>query len=123
MKNTCIIFTIIVLLIFTVCFTGCKERKLKDEIRFDNSNPLDLAFDISWAVVTEPYATYKTQMGWNAPSGGYVRHADILQVKGKSVDENGEVWYLFDDGWLSKNSVSIYNNYLRAKNASNSMEQ
>jgi len=101
-------------LIFIVCLSSC-NRKDEDVITLDNSEPLALAPDVEWAVITDPYAAYKTELGWTSAVAGHCRKGEILQIKGKSVDKNKENWYYFENGWLPGNCLSVFNNRLKAK--------
>lgn len=99
------------------CFSGCREKK-ENGILLDESNPLALAPDVSWAVVLDPYAAYRSETSWEAAVKGHCRKGDILQVLGTSSAENGETWYRFDEGWLPDSAVSVYSNRYRAETAS-----
>ncbi|MCF0125747.1 MAG: hypothetical protein HUJ68_08360 [Clostridia bacterium] len=96
------------------CFGSCHKN---DElvIVLDNSEPLALAPDVEWAVVTDPYAAYKKENSWSSGVAGHCRKGDILMVKGKSVSSDKEIWYYFENGWLADSCVSIYSNQLKAK--------
>lgn len=109
-----------ILLLCSVCFVSCNKN---DElvIVLDNSEPLALAPDVEWAVVTDPYAAYKKEMGWSSAVAGHCRKGDILRVKGKSVSADKETWYYFENGWLPYNCISIYSNQLKAKSVSESL--
>lgn len=87
-------------------------------IVLDNREPLALAPDVEWAVVTDPYAAYKTEVGWTSSVAGHCRKGEILQIKGKSVDSNKETWYFFENGWLPENCLSVFNNRLKASSVS-----
>lgn len=96
-------------------------KKDEETIVFDNSQPLALAPDVSWAVVTDPYAAYKEEYGWQSTVNGHCRKGDILQIQGKSLDANNEVWYLFEDGWLPANCLGVYSNRYKAQSVSESL--
>lgn len=118
-KCLLIIFGLIISLSF---FTGCEK---KDEaIVFDDTYPLALAPDVEWAVVKNPYAAYKKEMGWSSSVIGHSRRGDILQILGHSVDKNDEKWCLVEKGWLPESCLNIYNNRLKAEKVSeNYMKQ
>lgn len=103
--------------VLVVVLSSCKKKENEDII-FDNSEPLALAPDVEWAVVTDPYAAYKSEKGWESSVTGHSRKGDILQIKGKSIDKNNEVWYFFENGWLPQNCLSIYSNRLKAQTVS-----
>lgn len=108
------------LFICSVLLTACKSKK-EEVILFDNSHPLALAPDVSWAVVVDPYAAYKNEAEWHSEVLGHCRKGEILQVKGKSIDENNDVWYSFENGWLPANCLAIYNNRYKAKTAADQL--
>lgn len=109
----------IIVLSFIACalfLVSCNNKK-EETIVFDNSHPLALAPDVSWAVVIDPYAAYKSEPEWHSEVSGHCRKGEILQIKGKSLDNKSDVWYSFEQGWLPANCLSIYNNRYKAKTA------
>src|SRR5574344_2928563 len=93
--------------------SGCSRHG--GEISLDESEPLALAPDVTWAVVIDPYAAYRKDTSWQADAAGHCRKGDILQVEGKTVlddgnsqDGNGQTWYKFKGGWLPSSAVSIF---------------
>lgn len=112
-------FLKVVFVLFVLCSVLCSCSKKKEEvIVFDNSYPLALAPDVSWAVVTDPYAAYKKNPEWVSEVLGHCRKGDILQVMGKSTDSNNDDWYSFETGWLPASCIAIYSNRFKAKTAS-----
>ena len=112
----------LILLLFSFLIIGC-AKKDETEIILGNSEPLALAPDVQWAVVSEPYAAFKESKDWSASVIGHCRKGDVLQVKGKSLDSKNEVWYYFEQGWLPSSSVLVYNNRLKAQKISNQSEK
>lgn len=113
MKNEFKIVSVLVLVVL-VLMTGCKQKK-EETIVFDDSYPLALSPNIEWAVVEDPYAAYRSECNWDSSVTGHCRKGDILQIKGKSIDAKKDNWYLFANGWLPENCLSIYSNRLKAK--------
>lgn len=113
------------IIVFLLCllpiFLLSCHKKDEETIIFDNSQPLALAPDVYWAVVTDPYAAYKETCGWQSTVKGHCRKGDILQVIGKSVDSNNEVWYLFENGWLPENCLGVYSNRYKAQSVSDKL--
>lgn len=107
------IFYICLLFVCLLNFNSCQKND-ETVIILDNSEPLALAPDVEWAVITDPYAAYKTEMGWTSSVAGHCRKGEILQIKGKSLDSNKENWYLFENGWLPGNCLSVFSNRLKA---------
>lgn len=116
MKKIALITAFVTVFLCLNIFISCSNKKY-EEIVFDNSHPLALAPDVSWAVIKDPYAAYKTEPNWSADAKGHCRKGEILQVIGKSVDEKNDVWYSFENGWLPANSLSIFNNRYKAQTA------
>ena len=112
----------LILLLFSFLIIGC-AKKDETEIILDNSEPLALAPDVQWAVVSEPYAAFKESKDWSASVIGHCRKGDVLQVKGKSLDSKNEVWYYFEQGWLHSSSVLVYSNRLRAQKYASQTEK
>mgnify|MGYP001775717438 CR=1 FL=1 len=112
----------LILLLFSFLIIGC-AKKDETEIILDNSEPLALAPDVQWAVVSEPYAAFKESKDWSASVIGHCRKGDVLQIKGKSLDSKNEVWYYFEQGWLHSSSVLVYSNRLRAQNYASQIEK
>ncbi len=101
--------------------TGCAGKK-GDEIRLDNSEPLALAPDVSWAVVLDPYAGYRKVTSWNSDVTSYCRKGDILQVLGETAVKASGNWYEFKDGWLPESAVTVYNNRFKAEAAASKLK-
>ncbi len=99
---------------------GCRKEK---PIEFDESEPLSLAPDVSWAVVREPYAALREAAGWDSETAGSCLKAEIFQIIGKSVSSDGAVWYELAGGWLPADAVSVYNNRFRAGTAAAALRQ
>ena len=115
---------ILVVVIAVVCgalFTGCKRNK-EEVILFDNTHPLSLAPDVEWALITDPYAAYRTDTDWNSTITNHCRRGEILQVYAKSIDKEKTVWYKFEEGWLPQNCLSIYANRYKAQTAAESLK-
>lgn len=100
-----------------VLFFSCSKKEDQSNIELDNSVPLALAPDVKWAVITSPYASYKTTPDWDAPSTGHCRKGDILMITGKTTVDNTK-WYKFEQGWLTSDTFSIYSNRYKAISAS-----
>lgn len=101
--------------------TSC-YKKTEVEIVIDDIVPLSLAPDVSWAVISDPYAAYKTEKSWDSESKTYCRKGDILKVIGKSTDENNNEWYKFEGGWLPASCLSVYSNRYKAQTVSKSFD-
>ena len=99
-------------------FGGCKNK----QINFDTSDPLALVPSVSWAVVTEPYIGFRKEMSWESSITKHCRKSEVFLVKGKSFSDNGEVWYVFDDGWLHQSCVQVYSNKLKAELAAENIK-
>ena len=105
-------------LLLCLCSFSCKKSR---GIPLDESEPLALAPDISWAVVIDPYAAFRKNCDWSAEVTGQCRKADVLLVEGKQISPDG-IWYRFTDGWLPDSSVYVYANRLRAQNVADGLK-
>ena len=104
--------------LFLLCGSFVSCEKQEEKITFDDTYPLALSPSVEWAVVKEPYAAYKTEYGWASSVAGHCRRGEILQVLGRSVDENNEKWCQFENGWLPESCLNIYSNRLKAERIS-----
>jgi hypothetical protein len=94
---------------------GCTQQKNTsvDLSVFQES----LEYGTQWAVISEPYATFRSGTDFSVPVSGYGRRGDVLKIIGHIG-----VWYGFEKGWLPESSVIVYANELRAKRASESLQ-
>ena len=118
-KKNRFVLLLLIQLAFSAAFLSC-SKKTEDIIVFNNSYPLALAPDVTWAVITNPYAAYRADKSWGAESRGYCRKGEILQDLGKSVDENNVLWYKFEQGWLPSDCLAEYSNRYKALSVSKS---
>ena len=106
-----VIFLFIPILLISA---GCDRQKdvFVDVSVFQES----LEYGTQWAVISEPYATFRGGTDFSAPVSGYGRRGDVQKVTG-----HAGIWYGFEKGWLPESSVVIYSNELKANRASASM--
>lgn len=114
-------------LVSVICISLCLltvscKKKREETITFDDRYPLALAPDVTWAVIVDPYAAYKTDLDWNADIAGHCRKGDVLQVLGNATDSNNVKWYRFLEGWLPENCLSVYSNRYKAQTAADSLK-
>ena len=119
-KNSAIHILVILILISVTLFS-CHINK-EEVIEFNESHPLSLAPDVEWALVTDPYAAYRSDIEWNAEITNHCRRGDILQVYAKSIDKQKTVWYKFEQGWLPETCLSIYSNRYKAQTAAENLK-
>lgn len=101
-------------------FAACNNQKT---IPLDDRNALSLSPSIQWAVVKEPYVTYRKDKSWDAPTGDYERKGKILQVLGTSDAGDGVVWLKFSGGYLPSSSVTVESNRYKAERTAQSMQE
>lgn len=104
---------------FVLVLFSCKNEK---NIKFDNTEPLSLMPDVSWAIVVNPYVGFQKSASWDSEVLSHARKGDIFQVLGKSFSNEDEVWYEFKNGWLNSSSIQVYSNRLKAISAKKLME-
>ena len=112
-------FVIIILLAF--CIASCRGKR-EEKIILDNSEPLALVPDVSWALVTDPYAAYRKDYNWESENIGHCRRGEILRVIGKSIDDDNFEWYLFEEGWLPSSCLTVYSIRYKALNAAKNLK-
>jgi hypothetical protein len=117
-----IIYAAIFFIAASCIMTGC-AKKTGDEIQFDDSEPLALAPDVSWAVILDPYAGYRKLPSWNSEVKSYCRKGDILQVLGETAVKDSGNWFEFKGGWLPETAVTVYNNRLKAETAASKQKK
>lgn len=105
---------IILICLCLLCFSCSKKEEI---ITFEENSVLDLAPDVKWALITEPYAAYRKNMDFNSDITGYCRKGDILKVLGHSTDKKNNSWYKFDKGWIPSSSLIVYSNKYKAQSA------
>lgn len=111
-----IVFLICIFAAFLV--SGCQKNDDKNEaVVFDETYPYAISPDVNWAVITEPYVGFHESSSSNSSSTSYCRKGEILQVKGFSINEEHESWYLFDKGWIPSSSLVVYTNRYKAESA------
>ena len=109
---------LIVLSLASFFVISCKKDKT---IYFDQSEPLSLEPDISWALITEPYVAFRNEDSWDGEVIGHCRKGDIFRIMGKSIKKE-EVWYNFESGWIPESSISVYSNKFKAQTAKDGLK-
>lgn len=112
------VFVLLLISALSLLLVSCKKDK---NIYFDSSDPLSLAPDISWALVTDPYVAFRKEENWQSEIEGHARKGDILMIKGKSFTSDG-TWYFFDEGWLPESSISVFSNKYKAETAKSELK-
>lgn len=124
MKNLKLVF---VILFSAILFFACDKKSVS--IDLSNKDYIELNPNISWAVVIEPYAAFRSEASWSAPTNDHCRLGDVLMITGNAILDNPieqnekEIWYRFDKGWLSEGSVSVYQNKLKAQKAASTLTE
>jgi hypothetical protein len=111
--RSCVVFLLVPLLLLT---SGCVRQKNEpiDVSVFQQS----LEYGTQWAVISDPYATFRSGADYSAPVSGYGRRGDIQKITGHIG-----IWYGFEKGWLPESSMIICSNELKAKHTSESMQE
>ena len=125
MKRLFILFFLPLLFLLGGCF---KEKEII-------LNPSDgITPDQEWAVVKIPYAAFLEKTEYDSEVKSHGRLGDVFLVIGKEFvkkqffddeseknrksQEELEVWYKFENGYLSASQVDIYDTKLKAMSAS-----
>ena len=111
-------YLLVFLAFFAVIFNGCEKNDEQTEtVDFDTTHPFAIAPDVDWAVVVEPYVGFREEPGRDSATNSYCRKDEILQVMGFAINQDGEQWYLFENGWIPSSSITIYSNRYKAEAA------
>ena len=115
---------ILISVFFCSCFlfSSCKINKPG---KTADLNKIDgLATSSEWAVISSPYAAFRSGSSLESQVIAHGRQGDICEIKGKKIEKEVKgtvLWYHFDDGWLSENDIIVCNNRMQADKASADM--
>lgn len=115
------IFLLSIFLISSVLASCNKDKNLN--ISLDNSEPLALAVDVEWAVVTDSYVTFRSDKDWNSSDKGHAKKGAVLKVIGYSYSKENEKWVKFEEGYLPIKSVIVYSNKYQAVSEARKLEE
>lgn len=117
------LFSLIALvLVFAASVTSCRRKS--DVFTFNESDSVSLNPEYEWAVVISPFTACYQDCDYASLVVTHFRKGEIHQVTGYQkviVDEREELWYAFDEGWVSSLSLQIFSNRLKAQNAAESL--
>ena len=122
MKNLFLLFCAVTSLLTSLLFFSCSKNREKEIILAD-SDSLALAVDIEWAVISDPYVTFREEHEWESKETAHGKRGDVLQVKGTSYSTENEKWVKFSEGFLPAKSVKIFSNKFQAENISRGMTE
>lgn len=117
------LFTLIT--IFSVFFVAVSCSKKADLIELNNEDLASLDPQSEWLLIVTPYVSCHSEAGWENKVINHVRKSEIRQKKGSKTvktDDNFELWYFIDEGWISSSSVKLYSNRLKAKSAADGLK-
>lgn len=113
-------FFSLVLFSFLISFSLASCRKNRDVIVFNESDAVSLNPEYEWALVTSPFTACYQDCDYASLVVTHFRKGEIHQVTGYQkviVDEREELWYAFEEGWVSALSLQVFSNRLKAENA------
>jgi len=105
-----------------ILFSSCKINKPGKPADIDKISRL--ATSTEWAVVSSPYAAYRSGSSLADDVIAHGRQGDICEIKGKKLEKTDKgtvVWYYFDEGWLSESDILLCSNKMQADKASSDM--
>jgi hypothetical protein len=79
------------------------------------------AYGERWAVVNDPYATFREDTDFLATVASHGRRGDVEKVTGEVIlviDGARVRWYGFEKGWIHESSVTLCSNLLKAQSLS-----
>lgn len=112
--------TFLLLISIFICLTtlsSCKRDKALN-INLDTSDPLALAVDIEWAVISEPYVIFRDVQEWNGKDLGRGKKGEVFKVLGYSYSSENEKWVKFEKGFLPLSNVKVFSNKFQAEKVS-----
>ena len=123
-----LLFLVFILLL--TFFSACKRRH-EISFEFPDGNPLAYLPGSQWAVIKEPLVGLRESDSYESKVTEHVRRGDVFEVTGKRIsnvkDADGKnvvvTWYGFDIGWAESSVVLVYDNKMRAENASEKMNR
>ncbi|MFI3258176.1 MAG: hypothetical protein R3Y36_07765 [Spirochaetales bacterium] len=105
-----------ILFLSCLLFSACDTKK--PYVPIDVSGTVGLATSSQWAVIIDPYVSYRTVPGDLAKASTYGRTGDVIEVIGSTIaDYSGTkiLWYQFENGWLPETILNVYTNKLQAE--------
>ena len=103
----------------SLALQSCKQKK---EIEIVLPALLKSPAQEDWAVIQEPYTAFYDDPDINSGIAAHARRGDVLQVKGRKIDDDRQIWIKFDHGWIPSSVVIIYSNELKARKAASNIE-
>lgn len=117
MKKIIVISLSIIFISFS--FLSCKQKREKAIVLPPSLQNLTQE---DWAVIQEPYAAFYEEPDVTSGIAAHARHGDVLQVEGRKIDDNRQIWVKFARGWIQSSVVIIYSNELKARKAASSIK-
>jgi len=114
-------------LLLPLLLTSCRIKSFRPiEFRSASEDAMAYIPGTEWAVVTEPIACLRADIGFEEKVNVRVRIGDMMQVRGRKIvrietaegRESSMVWYLFDRGWMEETSLKVFDNKMRAESMS-----
>ena len=107
---------------FIVILMLCSCTKKLEVNEFSFQDQGESFNENNFAVINEKYVTSFDIPGRSGIIVAHLRYAEIFKIQETYIvkDENSlqELWIKINDGWVLASSVQIYNNYDKAKTAS-----
>jgi hypothetical protein len=117
------LFLSLALLLFITSCSIFKKESTVDLSVFENG----LEYGTQWAVINDPYATFRVSHDFAEAVSGHGRRGDIEKVLGEvkvPIKDDGEatqIWFAFEKGWIPESSLVICSNLFKAKQISASI--
>lgn len=108
----------IVFLLLFIILVGCRGNKSQE---LPNIQTFDfLATSEPWALVIDAYVAYYKTPTTESEIVAHGRKNDIIKTNGNYIDNEQNLWYKFENGWLLKKHIRLFKNKLQAQQAVNS---
>lgn len=109
-------------LLLSTLLTACSLNKPGRQADLSRSESLITSSE--WAVISSPYAAFRSESSIDAEVSSHGRQGDVCEIAGKKIVKSGKetvIWYKFADGWLSENDITVCTNSMQAEKLSADM--
>ena len=120
------IFFLFSVILISTSLISCNSKNKIEITPFEEEGILP---DLSWILVTVPYAPVREDCDFSSNVVSQIRKGEVFEVMGSrlveykaSKDEDEiapSLWYKIDSGWVESRNVNLYDTKLKALNAKN----
>lgn len=120
-------FKILICIVSVFLLNSCSKN---NAIVFNPADDEAVQPRVYWALIKDPYVAIRSECDFTSEVLDHARRGDIFELKGKKITEQITddkdklkiTWYEFDGGWVDASGIVLYDNKLKAENASKKLE-